>query len=98
MFGLITWRSIRVSGVTAAVVEADAEVRAVAGRLAVDEGVGVEALGGVVFEPRLPEDAGALGFGDAHAVGVQLDVVADAAAEGARRVFDDREGHRGCRR
>ena len=35
------------------------------------------------------EDAGALGLDDALAVGVQLDVVADAAAEGAGGVLHD---------
>ena len=40
---------------------------------------------------RLAEDAGALGLDDAFAVGVQLDVVADAAAEGAGRVLDNRQ-------
>ena len=60
------------------------------GLLAVDQGVGVEPLGGVVLEPRLAEDAGRLGLDDPLAVGVQLDVVADAPAERAGRVLRPR--------
>jgi hypothetical protein len=47
-----------------------------------------------VLEPGFPETAGVLGFDDAIAVGVQLDVVTDTAAEGARRVFHNGQAHR----
>src|SRR5262249_29740055 len=63
------------------------------GRPAVDQRVRVQALGGVVLEPRLAEDAGPLGLGKPLAVGVELDVVADAAAEGTRRVLDYGQVH-----
>src|SRR5260370_449396 len=55
--------------------------------------VGVEPLGGMVLEPAHPEDAGSLGMGDALAVGVQLDVIADAPTEGAGRVLHNRQFH-----
>jgi hypothetical protein len=62
-------------------------------RLTVHERVGEEVFGRVVAKPRLAENAGILGLGDAHAVGVQLNVVADAPAEGTRRVLDNRKVH-----
>ena len=47
----------------------------------------------MVLEPGLAEAAGVLGLDDPLAVGVQLDVVADAAAERAGRVLHDRQAH-----
>src|SRR5262249_37864691 len=52
-------------------------------RAAVDERVRIEPLGRVIFEPRLTEAARVLRLDDALAFGVQFDVVAHAAAEGA---------------
>ena len=63
------------------------------GFLAVDQRVGVEPLGGVVLEPRLAEDAGALRLDDALVVGVQFDVVAHAPAEGAGGVLGNGQFH-----
>src|SRR5262249_42292615 len=62
-------------------------------RPAVDQGVRIEALGGVVLEPRFAQAAGPLGLDDLLTLGVQLDVVADAAAEGAGGVFYDGQSH-----
>ena len=43
--------------------------------------------------PRLAEDAGFVGFVNARLVGMQFDVVADAAAERTCSVMDDVETH-----
>lgn len=63
------------------------------GRLAIDQRFGKQSLGRVVAEPGFAENAGILGFRDALTVGVQLDVVADAAAESARRILDHSQAH-----
>src|SRR5262249_45892871 len=63
------------------------------GRLAVDQGVGIEPFHRVVLEPAHPQHAGGLGMRDLLGVGVQLDVVAHAAAEGAGGVLDGRQFH-----
>ncbi len=47
----------------------------------------------MIEEPRLAQNAGPLGLVNAHLVGVQLNVVADASAKGARRVIDDFQFH-----
>ena len=44
----------------------------------------------VIFEPRFTEAARPLGLDDSHAVGMQLDVIANATAKGAGGIFDYR--------
>jgi len=61
-------------------------------RLAVHQGIRIQPLRRVILEPRLAQAARALGLDDLLPLGVQLDVVADAAAEGASGVFDNRQG------
>src|SRR5437867_1768703 len=63
------------------------------GGFSVDERVWKQTLRGVVLEPGLSETAGVLGLDDSIAVGVQLDVVTDAATEGARGVVHNVEAH-----
>src|SRR5262245_34460802 len=65
------------------------------GGLAVDEGVREQPLRGVVLEPGITQAAGILALDDAVPFGVQLDVVAHAAAEGAGRVLHYGEAHAG---
>jgi hypothetical protein len=63
-----------------------------AGFLAVDEGIGIEPLRGVVLEPRFTQDAGALGLDDAADLGRQIEeisptprkVVASVGGDGGR--------------
>jgi hypothetical protein len=50
----------------------------------------------MVAEPGFAEAARALGFDDAVTVGVQLDIIANAAAKGARGVLDDLQAHYMC--
>src|SRR5579872_2188403 len=47
----------------------------------------------MILEPTHSQDAGGLGVGDALAVAVQFNVVADATAEGAGRVFRHGQFH-----
>src|SRR5262249_22554117 len=63
------------------------------GRLALDQSIGKQTLSRVVLEPGIAEHASALGFGDALAVGMQLDIVTNTAAKGARRVLYNRKTH-----
>src|SRR5262249_57083386 len=62
-------------------------------RLAVDQGIGKKALGGVVLEPGFAEATGIFRLGDALLVRMQLDIVADAAAKSAGGVFDYGKAH-----
>jgi hypothetical protein len=50
-------------------------------------------LSRVIEEPGLAQHAGPLGFDDPLFVGVQLNIIADAPAEGAGGVVDNREIH-----
>jgi hypothetical protein len=54
------------------------------GGLPVDQRVGEQALGRVVLEPGVAQAAGVLALDDAVTLGVELDVVTHAPAEGAR--------------
>src|SRR5437879_4367139 len=47
----------------------------------------------MVLEPRFAEAAGPFGLDDLRTVGVQLDVIAHAAAKGACRILDDGQTH-----
>ena len=59
----------------------------------VDDRVWKVTLRGVMLEPSLSETAGVLGLDDSIAVGVQLDVVTDAATKCARGVLHNVEAH-----
>src|SRR5205823_4418185 len=59
------------------------------GFFAVDERVGIVVLGRVIFEMRLAEAAGVFGLDDLVGFRVELDVVADASAEGTGGVLYD---------
>jgi hypothetical protein len=58
------------------------------GGLSVNQCVGIETFGGMVAEPRLAETARMLRLGDPLAIGVQLDIVANASAKGTCRILD----------
>jgi len=64
-------------------------------RLAIDQRVRIATLGRVELEMRVPEAARILRLDDSVALGVQLDVVAHAAAERAGRVPDNLHHPRG---
>ena len=59
------------------------------GFLAVDDRIRILFLRRMIEKPSLAEHTGALGLVDPRFISVQLDVVADATAEGAGRVIDD---------
>ena len=63
------------------------------GGLAVDQRVGIQTLRRMVPEPGVAEAAGILRLDDPIAVGVELDVVAHAAAERAGGVFHHGQAH-----
>src|SRR5438067_9909730 len=69
------------------------DCRVEACRLPVDQCLREEALGGVMLEPRFTKTAGVLRLDDTLAVGVQLDIVADATAERTRGILYDGEAH-----
>ncbi len=47
----------------------------------------------MILEPGFAQAASIFGLGDALAIGVQLDIVTDAAAKGAGGVFDHGQAH-----
>src|SRR5262249_31904708 len=47
----------------------------------------------MIAEPGVAENASSLGFGDALTVGMQLDIVTNAAAKSTRRVLNNRKTH-----
>jgi hypothetical protein len=58
--------------------------------LAIDQRLGVESFGGMVFEPCFAQTASALGLDDAIPFGVQLHVITNATTERTGGIFYDR--------
>ena len=63
------------------------------GGLPIDQRVGIHVLRGMVLEPRFAETAGALRLDDAIALGLQIYVIAHAAAKRTGGVFYSSKGH-----
>ena len=57
-------------------------------RFSIDQRIGVDVFGGVVFEPGLTETAGALRLDDSITLGLQADVVTHAAAKGTGGILN----------
>ncbi len=61
--------------------------------LAIDQRVGIFVLGRMIEKPSFAEHAGTLGLVNLRVIGMQLDIVADTATEGAGCMIDDFQIH-----